>query len=83
LEIKLPKKRSLGITEKEVYKYFSSPDKRVAHNYPETFFVKKRIKTPDNFYIADNEAANIVAKYMKENLPADKLIMEVNQELGY
>lgn len=81
-DIKVPKKRSLTIKEKDVYKFFASPEKKVAHNFPESFFVKKRGKTPDNFYLAHKEAANIISKVMTNELPKDKLIMEVNPGIG-
>lgn len=81
-ELKLPKRKSTAITEKEVYKYYNYADRKVAHSFPETFFVKKRGKTPDNFYVASNLAASTIANSIKKDLPADKLIMEINPGIG-
>lgn len=80
-EIKLPKRKSTK-TENEVYKYFNYPERKLAHSFPETFFVKKRGKTPDNFYIASNVAASTIADSLKKDLQADKLIMEINPGIG-
>lgn len=82
LLLKVQKKKNLTITEKEVYKFFSTPDRKVAQNFPVAFFTKKRGKSPDNFYIAHKSAANSIFKAMKKDLPADKLIMEVNPGIG-
>jgi len=80
-ELKSPKRKS-PVTGKEVYKYYNYPERKIAHSFPETFFVKKRGKTPDNFYIASNIAASTIANSLKKDLPADKLIMEVNPGIG-
>lgn len=81
-ETKLLKRKGTAITEKEVYKYYNIADRKVAHSFPDTFFVKKRGKTPDNFYIASNLAASTIAKSLKKELPPDKLIMEINPGIG-
>lgn len=80
-KVKVPRRKT-QIQERETYQHFSLKGKNEALHFPESFFIKKKSKIPDNFYIADKLAALKIINELKKDLPEDKLIMEVNPGIG-
>jgi hypothetical protein len=80
-KVRAPKKVT-PVQEKEVYQHFNTPTRKAALNYPEEFFIKKRSKVPNSFYIADKLAALEIVKELQKDLPENKMIMEINPGIG-
>lgn len=68
---------------KDLNKYYTDNGKaNILPLFPEKL-LKKKIKTPDTFYIADPTAAKTIAKFVTKNHKSDVPLIEVNPGPGF
>ena len=81
-----PKMKRKSSTEprisKDIQSYFNNKEREfVLKKFPEKF-LRKKIKTPENLYICDEECAEIIADYITKSDGNNKPVIEINPGIG-